>query len=54
MIKQTKNGLPVNSLKTLYHVLIHPHLSYGILAWSSAKSYTLNKTEILRKHDIKL
>ena len=33
MIRQTKHFLPVASLRTLYFAMIHPHISYGILAW---------------------
>jgi hypothetical protein len=32
MTKQAKNILSVDVLKTLYFALIHPHLTYGILA----------------------
>jgi len=49
MIKQTKHFLPVSSLKTLYFALIHPHLTYGILAWGSASSPILYKTKMLQK-----
>ena len=31
-IKQLKFTMPVEILKTLYFALIHPHISYGILA----------------------
>jgi len=54
MIKQTKNFLPVNSLKTLYFALIHPHLTYGILAWGNASSPILYKTKMLQKHAIRV
>ena len=33
MIRQAKHFLPVASLRTLYFAMIHPHISYGILAW---------------------
>ena len=36
MIRQTKHFLPVASLRTLYFAMIHPHISYGILAWGNA------------------
>ena len=48
-IKQAKNILPIASLRTLYFVLIEPHLSYGILAWGNANKKTLHKTEMLQK-----
>jgi hypothetical protein len=53
MIKQAKNFLPVDSLKTLYFALIHPHLTYGILAWGSASSSILHKTIMLQKRAIR-
>ena len=33
MLKQVKKNLPTASLKTLYHSLIQPHFTYGLLAW---------------------
>ena len=35
-IKQVKHFLPINSMKTLYHSLIHSHFSYGLLVWGNA------------------
>ena len=35
-INQVKPFLSYPSLKTLYAALIHPQLSYGILAWGNA------------------
>ena len=43
----------INCLKPLSYVLIHPCLSYQTLAWRSANSSTLNKTEILQKRAIR-
>ena len=34
-IKQLKNTLPVESLRTLYFALVHPHLNYGTIAWEN-------------------
>ena len=33
-IKQVKHVLPLDSLRTLYYALIHPHLCYGITPWA--------------------
>ena len=42
-LNKSKHVLGKNHLKTLYHSLIHPYLSYGILLWGSAsKSLTKN------------
>ena len=38
-IKQVKHFLPKNSVKTLYHSLIHSHFSYGLLVWGNALCY---------------
>ena len=54
MIKQSKQFLPPDSLKTLYHALIQPHLTYGILAWGNAKQSVLNRTVILQKRAIRM
>jgi hypothetical protein len=37
----------------MYFATIHPHLSYGILAWGNASSAILNKTNILQKRAIR-
>ena len=52
-IKQVKHFLPYTSLKTLYSALIHPYLSYGILAWGNANASVLHKTIILQKRAIR-
>lgn len=48
-IKQVKNVLPLESLRLLYHTMIHPHISYGLLAWGNATPSKLKRTEILQK-----
>ncbi len=52
-IKQVKNVLPRESLKTLYLALIQPHISYGILAWGNANQTHLSRTLILQKRAIR-
>ena len=52
-IKQVKHFLPVESLKTLYFALIHPHILYGILAWGNATPSVLHKTVVLQKRAIR-
>jgi hypothetical protein len=42
-IRQCKNFLSHDSLRTLYHALIHPHLLYGILVWGNAGQTNLKK-----------
>ncbi len=53
MMNQSKNVLSQDSLKTLYHAMIHPYLSYGILAWGNATNCDLNRTKILQKRAIR-
>ncbi len=53
-IKQVKNMLPLDSLRTLYFSMIHPHLSYGILAWGNATTSNLKHTITLQKRAIRL
>ena len=47
-IKQVKHILPMESLRTLYFALIHPHLSYGIIAWGSADKSITRQTNLLQ------
>ena len=51
VIKQVKFYLPKESLHTLYYSLLHPHITYGIIAWGNAKATCslLRKTQILQK-----
>ena len=52
-IKQVKFTLPLDSLRTLYYALIHPHLIYGLLAWGNANLNLLHKTDILQKRALR-
>ena len=54
MIKQVKNILPSRCLLNLYFALVHPYLSYGILAWGHAPSSSLQKTAMLQKRAIRI
>ena len=53
VIKQVKFYLPKDSLHTLYYSLLHPHITYGILAWGNAKASLLRKTQILQKRSLR-
>jgi hypothetical protein len=53
-MKQVQKFLPTNSLKTLYFAMIHPLITYGILAWGNASSTILNKSIKLQKRAIRL
>ena len=52
-IGKVKHFLPYDSLRTIYYALIHPHLSYGILAWGNAKDSILKKTILLQKRALR-
>ena len=48
-IKQVKHVLPLDSLRTLYFALIHPHLCYGITAWGNADKNIIKPTILIQK-----
>ena len=48
VIKQVKFSLPIESLHTLYFSLLHPHITYGIIAWGNAKNNVLKKHKLLK------
>ncbi len=52
-IKQVTHFLPPERLRTLYFATIHPHLSYGILAWGSVSKSTVNKLTLMQKRAIR-
>ena len=54
VIKQVKLYLPKDSLHTLYYSLLHPHITYGILAWGNEKASLLRKTQILQKRSLRI
>ena len=53
-LKQCKHMLDTNTMRTLYFSLIHPHITYGILAWGSANKSYLQRTNILHKRAIRM
>jgi hypothetical protein len=53
MIRQAKHFLPCSSLRTLYFAMIHPFLTYGILAWGNANPSFQKRTIILQKRAIR-
>jgi hypothetical protein len=54
MIKQVKHLLPTESLKTLYYSMIHPYITYGILAWGNANRSEIKRTCLLQKRAIRI
>jgi len=53
-IKQVKNVLPLDSLRTLYLALIQSHLSYGITAWGCADKNVLRPLMLVQKRAIRV
>jgi hypothetical protein len=53
-IRQCKQFLPLTCMKTLYISLIHPYITYGILAWGNASKSLLYHTSILQKKAIRI
>jgi len=52
-LRSVKHILPKKHLKLIYHALVAPHLSYGIIFWhSSAKSH-LHRLNVLQKKAIR-
>ena len=46
--------LPLDSLRTLYFALIHPHLGYGITAWGNADKNIIKPVILLQKRTIRV
>ena len=44
--------LPLDSLRTFYFALIHPHLCYGITAWGNADKNIIKPAILLQKRAI--
>ena len=53
VLQAVKRYLSLDNMKTLYHSLVHSHLTYGTILWGSAFKYRLNKVEILQKKAIR-
>jgi hypothetical protein len=52
-INASKKYLSTDNLKSIYHSLVHSHLSYGILLWGSAFKYRLHRLIITKKKCIR-
>ena len=51
-INQVKHVLQYDSVRTLSFAVIHPHLSYELLAWGNTSHANMNKTVKLQKRAI--
>lgn len=54
IMNKAKNLIPKAALKTIYHTLIHPYLTYGILAWGHTINNNNNKTFLKQKRAIRV
>jgi hypothetical protein len=46
-LNRVKHILSVNNMRTLYHSLIYPYLTYGTLLWGSSHTMHLRRLEVL-------
>ena len=53
-IKQVKHILPSGSLRTLYFVLIHPHLSYSITVLGNGDQKEIRQLMLVQKRAIRV
>ena len=53
VIHRIKNLVPIQIRKTLYYSLIHPHLSYGVLAWGNTRSKEIKHLKTLQKRSVR-
>ena len=53
-MKHVKHFIPKNSMKTLYHSLIHSHFSYGLLVWGNASKLIIHSSKILQKRAMRI
>jgi hypothetical protein len=54
IINRVKNILPQEALKSLYHALVHSHLSYCATIYGSANRTSLNKLVLKQKQAIRI
>jgi hypothetical protein len=54
VITRIKHDLPRETIKTLYHSLIYPYLSYGIVTWGNTCSKYMNRLSKLQKRAVRL
>ena len=54
IMRQVKHILNRKSMKTLYYSLIHPHITYCLLAWGNANKNILKKLLYYRREQLDL
>ena len=54
MIVRLRHLVPLATLLNIYHSLIEPCISYGLIAWAKATNIHLNKVLILQQHALRL
>ena len=54
ILAKLRHCLEIDTLREVYHALIHSYLRYGIIAWGSATKTTLNKLQILANRALRI
>jgi len=54
IINNVKKFIPKQSLLTLYHSLIQPHIEYGLILWGGANKNIMNELTLLQKKAIRI
>ena len=54
VINRFKNILPASVLRSLYHTLVHPYLTYCNIVWGRATDTVLNKLVLLQKRALRV
>jgi len=52
-INSLKHTLPTKQLITVYHSLIHPYLTYGIMLWGGAHTKYINKLKVSQNKTVR-
>ena len=53
LLSKMRDFVTDSTLKHLYHILFHSHLSYGCILWSSATDFQLDRSRKLQKRAIR-
>ena len=52
--KTSEKSTALRQSETLYYAMIHPYLTYGILAWGNSTQANLKKIIVLQKRAIRI
>ena len=54
LLSKLRHCLEIDTLREVYHALIHSYLRYGIIAWGSAPKTVLNQLNVIVNRAIRL